>query len=63
MRRKKERINTVCFCHKNEKKVPIISLVGNWLKEAGFDGGVKFKIFSCKGIILLVDTGKRAGQE
>lgn len=62
MKKKKDRINTVCYSRRNNKQTPTITLAGKWLKEAGFDGGVKFKVFSAKGLLLLIDTGKRAGQ-
>ncbi len=50
---------TVCSRYTlNDSKVPSLSLVGKWLKEAGFDIGCKVEV-ECKEGELIIRRSER----
>jgi hypothetical protein len=57
---KKQRILTIYYIYKNNKRVPYIRLTGNWLKDLGFTQGRKIKLtLENKKIIIELEKRKR----
>lgn len=52
----KKKINTITYTTNwnLNTDVPTIKLVGNWLKDIGFNIGDKYEVITCNNVIMLV---------
>ena len=55
----KTRRMKVYYSYTNDKKVPFIRLLGNWLKDSKFEVGDEIEISYCNEILLVRKVVKK----